>query len=151
MTNQEAAALFLELADLLDLAGELPFKSASYRKVAKGLEKLSESFGKIISEGNFAKIEGAGKAIREKLMVLALTGKFPALDKWRNHEIAKFRELIGEYHVKPRPLGVLIRKLEARDIDDFTAKISLTEPNAYTGQVRETALQIKGVITDGKR
>jgi DNA polymerase (family X) len=151
MTNQEAAALFLELADLLDLAGELPFKSFSYRKVAVSLENLGEPFARIISDNDFIKIEGAGKAIREKLTVLALTGKFPALDKWRNHEIAKFKNLIRLYDVKPRPLGVLIKKLEARDVGDFVEKIERTEPSNFSGQVRETILKIKEGITDGKR
>jgi DNA polymerase (family 10) len=150
MTNQEVAALFLELADLLDLAGELPFKSSSYRKIAASLENLSEPFGKIISNGESAKIDGAGKAIREKLTVLAVTGKFPALDKWRNHDIAKFRELLERFPVKPRPLGTLIRKLGARNIDDFTAKIEAANLENFTGQVRETALKIKEVIPNEK-
>jgi DNA polymerase (family X) len=151
MTNHEVANLFLELADLLDLAGELPFKSSSYRKIAVSLEKLSEPFGKIISDGESAKIDGAGKAIREKLTVLAVTGKFPALDKWRNHDIAKFRQLLERYPVKPRPLGTLIRKLGAHDVDDLTAKIELINLDNYTGQVRETALKIKEVIANGER
>jgi DNA polymerase (family X) len=151
MTNHEVADLFLELADLLDLAGELPFKSSSYRKIAASMENLSEPFGKIISNGESAKIEGAGKAIREKLTVLAVTGKFPSLEKWRNHETAKFRELLERFLVKPRPLGTLIRKLEARDIDDLISKIELIDLDNYTGQARETALKIKEVIANAKR
>jgi DNA polymerase (family X) len=151
MTNHEVADLFLELADLLDLAGELPFKSSSYRKIAASLEKLSEPFGKIISNGEFEKIEGAGKAIREKLTVLAVTGKFPSLEKWRNHETAKFRELLERFPVKPRPLGTLIRKLGARNSDDFMAKIETADLENYTGQVRETALKIKEVIGNGEK
>jgi DNA polymerase (family X) len=151
MTNNEVAALFLELADLLDLAGELPFKSSSYRKVAISLENLAEPFGKIIGNNDFAKIEGAGKAIREKLTVLAVTGKFPSLEKWRNHEMAKFRELVGEYHIKPRPLGVLIRKMEANNIEDFKFKINEVDPGKFTGQVKEMALHIKEVLANGKQ
>lgn len=150
MTNHEAANLFSELADLLDLAGELPFKSSSYRKIAVSLERLSEPFGKIISNSEFERIEGAGKAIREKLTVLAMTGKLPALEKWRNHDIARFLELIRTYDVKPRPLGILIKKLGARDIEDFNDKMGQADLADFSGQVRETALMIKEVISHGR-
>lgn len=149
MTNHEVSLLFLELADLLDLAGELPFKSSSYRKVAKNLEDLAEPFTRIISDNDFAKIAGAGKAIREKLTVLAVTGKFPAMEKWRNHEVAKFRELIALYKIKPRPLGILIKKLEASDKEDLIGKIQRIDLANLSGQVRETALKIKEVVADG--
>lgn len=142
--------MFLELADLLDLAGELPFKSSSYRKVAKSIKDLAEPFARIISDNDFVKIDGAGKAIREKLTVLAVTGKFPSLEKWRNHEIAQFQELIGRYEVKPRPLGVLIKKLGARDIEDFYGKIEQVDLSDFSGQVRETASKIKEVISHGR-
>jgi len=151
MTNHEASQLFLELADLLDLAGELPFKSSSYRKVAFSLANLTEPFTRIISDNDFIKIDGAGKAIREKLTVLALTGKLPALEKWRNHDMAKFRELAALYDVKPRPLGTLIRKLQARDIDDFMKKIEQADLANFSGQVQATAAKIKGAIADGKK
>lgn len=150
MTNHEVSLLFLELADLLDLAGELPFKSSSYRKVARSLENLKEPFARIISDNDFIKIEGAGKAIREKLTVLAVTEKFPALEKWRNHEMARFRELVTIYDVKPRPLGVLIKKLGAMDIEDFKEKIKRANLTDFSGQVRETASKIKEVISNGR-
>lgn len=150
MTNHEVSRLFLELADLLDLAGELPFKSSSYRKVAKSLENLAEPYTRIISDGKFVKIDGAGKAIREKLTVLAVTGKFPVLEKWRNHEVAKFIELLKIYKVKPRPLGVLIKKLGARDIREFNQKIEQANLADFSGLVRETALIIKEVISSGQ-
>jgi len=145
MTNIEAAAMFIELADLLDLAGELPFKSASYRKVARSLGELSEPFGQIISAGNFHQIDGAGKAIREKLTAMALTGKLPALEKWRQHKAAGFYEALKRYQVKPRPLGALIKKCEARDIKDLLEKIDKHGIDSFTGQMRETAIKIKEV------
>jgi len=139
MNNSEAAGMFLELADLLDLAGELPFKSASYRKVAVSLKHLDESYDKLVKTGEFEKIPGAGKAIREKLIAMAETGQMPALEKWRNHEIAVFYPWQYDLKLKPRPMGVLIKKLMAEDFKDLILKLKDHDIGKLTGQTRETA------------
>ena len=142
MTNQEAAILFIELADLLDLAGELPFKSNSYRKVARSLNELEEPFDTIVKAGNWERIPGAGKAIKEKLTQLANAGKISALEKWRKHEIAAFYSWMTTLDLKPRPLGMLIRKLQASDFKDLLNKLNGYDIKKLTGQSRETAIKI---------
>jgi DNA polymerase (family 10) len=139
MTNNEAAEMFLELADLVDLAGELPFKATSYRKVAKSLRDLKEPFSEIAKTKKWTQIPGAGKAIREKLSELVNTGKIPALDKWRKQEIALFYPNIAALGLKPRPLGLLIRKLKARDFEELLEKLHGCDIKDFTGQSRETA------------
>ena len=79
--------MFAELADILDLAGELPFKSASYRKVADSLRNLETPFDQIVETGEYDKIPGAGNAIKEKLKSMAYTDELPTLVKWRKREI----------------------------------------------------------------
>jgi len=142
MNNDQAAALFNELADILDLAGELPFKSASYRKAAQSLLILDEPFHQIVSRGDYSKVLGAGKAIKEKLMALALTQKLPALEKWRQHKIASFLPAIKKYELKPRALGMLAKRLDATDLDDLIIKLRSAEMEKFIGQVKETALKI---------
>ncbi|MCP4584053.1 MAG: hypothetical protein GY839_20770 [candidate division Zixibacteria bacterium] len=139
MNNAEASKLFLELADLLDLAGELPFKSASYRKVAFSLQNLDRCYDKLVKAGEFEKIPGAGKAIKEKLIAMVETGQLPALEKWRNHEIAIFYPWLYDLKLKPRPLGILIKKLEATDFKDLITKLKNHDIGKLTGQSRETA------------
>ncbi len=109
MNNQQAADLFNELADRLDLAGELPFKSAAYRKTASALLALEEPFTKVVAEGRFELIPGAGKAIKEKLIRLISSGRLEALEKWRQHETGRFFDLLAQTGVKPAALARLIK------------------------------------------
>ena len=139
MTDNEAADLFLELADLLDLAGDLPFKASSYRKVAAGLRDLDTPFAQLVSNGRFDKIPGVGKAIREKLKTLAETGKLPALEKWRKHEIGIFYPWMITLKLKPRSFGLLIRKLEVADFKELLAKLKRQDISKLAGQAKEAA------------
>ena len=139
MNNSEAAELFLELADLLDLAGELPFKASSYRKVAVSLQNLDEPFEIVVKENRFDKIPGAGKAIKEKLKAIAETGRLPSLEKWREHEVYQFYPWLEVYNVKPRQLGMLARKLEAVDIKDLQRKLKGYDLQKLVGKSKQTA------------
>ena len=142
MNNFEAAAMFLELADLLDLAGELSFRSSSYRKAASSLSNLEKSFEDVVKNGEFDKIPGVGKAIKEKLKVIAETGSLPTLEKWRKDKVYLFYPWLEVYGVTPRPLGILIRKLDASDIKDLQAKLRGFELKKLTGQSKMIAKEI---------
>jgi DNA polymerase (family 10) len=142
MTNQEIASQFLELADILDLAGELPFKPNSYRKVASSLQKLQEPWTDIVAKGKFDKIPGAGKAIRVKLIAIANIGSLPALEKWRRREIYAFYPWLKLLGIEPRPLGMLIRKLDAKNTKDLLMKLRDFDLKVLTGKTKQTAKYI---------
>ena len=142
MDNAQAADMFFELADLLDLAGELPFKAAAYRKVALSLQRLGVPLGEIVATGKYDKIPGAGRAIREKLANIVATGKLPALDKWREHKMADFYPWLDLMKIRPRPLGLLAGKLGATEMKELIIKLRDYNLKALTGQVKETAEKI---------
>jgi len=151
MTNSDVAALFLELADLLDLAGELPFKAISYRKVALGLNDLGQSWREVVRTGSFDKIPGTGKAIREKLTTIYETGKLPTLEKWRQHPVAAFRPMLEAFSVSPRPLGLLVKKLEASSPENLMLKLKRSEDKKLGGQAGKVAQQMLKVLMKVKR
>lgn len=140
MNNHEAAQMFLELADLVDLAGELPFKARSYRKVADSLKELDVAFQDVVR--NNGKITGAGRAIMEKLRSMAETGKMPSLEKWRQHEVYVFYPWLSRYDIQPRPLGALARGFKADDFDDLLRKLRACDLNKLIGQTRQAARRI---------
>jgi len=144
--------MFLELADLLDLAGELPFKAAAYRKVALQLQQINIPITEIVGKGSYDNIPGAGKAIKEKLANIVATGKLPALDKWREHGVARFYPWLTVFKIKPRPLGIIARKFEAQDMKELIDKLHNSDLKALTGQAKETAKKIveSGTLGDDR-
>ena len=77
MENQEIAKIFHEIADLLDIKGENPFKVRSYRNAAHTIEGLAVSLESIveIDEGKLEDIPGIGKGMHEKIVEIVRTGR----------------------------------------------------------------------------
>lgn len=74
MTKAEIITIFRELAVLLELKGENPFKAAAYKKAAQGLESLDEDLSPVVAAGRIAHIPGIGPAIAKKIEELVKTG-----------------------------------------------------------------------------
>jgi len=87
--NSEIARIFWQIAELLELKGENPFKVRAYQKVARNLEGLSQNLEEIYKTGGLKALEevpGIGEAIASHIVELLQTGK-----------IKKYRELLKEF------------------------------------------------------
>lgn len=82
-SNVEAAELFREIADLLDLLGER-FKPEAYRRAARSIESLTEDLGSVAARGELRSIPGVGEAIEEKIREYLATGKVPYYERLRS-------------------------------------------------------------------
>jgi DNA polymerase (family X) len=89
ISNRELAALFGELADIMELAGENFFKIKAYRQAAGVIEKADDNIAELPSE-KLLEMPGIGKAISEKIAEARTTGTFPTLEKWRATGFAEF-------------------------------------------------------------
>lgn len=75
MRNLEIAALFNEIADLLEIKGESPFRVNAYRRAARSLENLAEDVEQVADRGELDQIPGIGKSLAEKISEYLRTGK----------------------------------------------------------------------------
>ena len=75
MDNGTAAEILLNIATLLELKGENPFKTRAYSNVARTIEMLPEPLDKIVAEGRLGEIAGIGEALQKKIHELVTTGK----------------------------------------------------------------------------
>ena len=64
-----------EIAVLLELKGENPFKSRAYVNAARTLENLNESLAQVVAENRLGEIKGIGEALQKKITELVTTGK----------------------------------------------------------------------------
>ncbi|WP_420460747.1 helix-hairpin-helix domain-containing protein [Neolewinella sp.] len=93
MTNPEIARHFRELAKLMELHGDNPFKIRSYTNAYNKLRKDERDLADM-SEAELQKLEGVGKAIAGKIHELATTGKMETLEKWRAQTPEGIREML---------------------------------------------------------
>src|SRR3954466_6471999 len=75
MDKNQVAQILINIATLLDLKGENPFKSRAYQNAARALETLEEPLEKVIKEERLAAVKGIGESIAQKILDLVSTGK----------------------------------------------------------------------------
>lgn len=82
MENQTIASIFNQIADLLDIQGENPFRIRSYRAAARMIEDLPENLADTRSDGkDLTKLPGIGRELSEKIDEIIKTGKLGFLDE----------------------------------------------------------------------
>jgi DNA polymerase (family 10) len=81
MNNRELAETFTLIADLLEIKGEIIYKTLAYRKAAESLTSLGRDAREYWKEGKLEDIPGVGVAIAEKIDELLSTGKLGFLQK----------------------------------------------------------------------
>ncbi|HEU4679778.1 MAG TPA: helix-hairpin-helix domain-containing protein, partial [Terrimicrobiaceae bacterium] len=84
MTKDEIAGVLENIARLLELKGENPFKIRAYANAARALETLGDDLPRMITEDRLRDVEGIGKAIAEKITTLSQTGRLEYYDQLRD-------------------------------------------------------------------
>lgn len=84
MNKDQIAAIFENIARLLELKGENPFKIRAYTHAVRALETLSEPVETLVAEERVSSVDGIGKAISEKITELVQTGRLAYYDKLRD-------------------------------------------------------------------
>ncbi len=77
LDQKQVAAILREMAVLLELKGENPFKVRAYENASRILEGLSDDLETLVNSGEITKIKGIGSGIAEKIQILLETGHLP--------------------------------------------------------------------------
>jgi DNA polymerase (family 10) len=84
MRNVEIVRVFQDIADLLEMKGENPFKIRAYRKAARTIDGLPREVEIYLDEGfNLKSIPGVGDAIARKISELVSTGHLKFYEELR--------------------------------------------------------------------
>ena len=75
MTKDQIAEILTDIATLLELKGENPFKSRAYVNAARALELSTEPLEKFFGADSTARVKGVGDGIHTKICELLQTGK----------------------------------------------------------------------------
>lgn len=122
MTNKELADVFTLVADLLEIKGEVVYKTLAYRKAADSLLHLGRDITEIWKEGGqkaLMEIPGVGKAIAEKTDELLTTGKLGYLEKLQKEVPARLAELLQIPDLGPKKVGLFYKELGITTLDEL--------------------------------
>ncbi|MCX6340560.1 MAG: DNA polymerase/3'-5' exonuclease PolX [Candidatus Aureabacteria bacterium] len=122
MENREIADIFEEIADILDIRGENPFRIRSYRNAARAIGDMSESVAAMVREGkDIETIPGIGKSIDEKIREIVTTGKLKFLNELRASLPKGLTELLRIEGLGPKKVKLFYEKMKIDSVDKLEA------------------------------
>jgi DNA polymerase (family X) len=119
MTKSQIAEVLEEIATLLELKDENPFKIRAYANAARSLETFGGNLSDLQDEEALAKIPGIGKAIAAKVKELAATGKLKYLEELRAEFPAAILELFSISGLGAKKIKALYDQLHITSIEQL--------------------------------
>ncbi|HSW43360.1 MAG TPA: DNA polymerase/3'-5' exonuclease PolX [Patescibacteria group bacterium] len=119
LTNAELAAIFHEIGSLLEVKGELVFKTVAYHRAADAIAHSPHEIAREYREGRPPAIPGVGSAISDKIAELAATGRLGFLDRIHGELPATLVELLEVPGVGPKTVRLLWERLGIETLDDL--------------------------------
>lgn len=119
MKNQLVADTLYMIADLLDLKGDLFFKTRAYRMAAQTIEALDEDVEKLVAQGTLRSIPGIGEALAKKITELVRTGKLGYLEQLKKEIPAGLIDLLGISGLGPKKVAALYKNLRIITLEEL--------------------------------
>src|SRR5687768_17298460 len=119
--NDELARIFYELGDMLEIQGEVAFKTGAYRRAADNIAHASVDVARAYRAGNPPRLAGVGKAIDEKLAELADTGRLRYYERLRRDVPPSVVTLLQVPGLGSRTAGELWRQAGISSLEELEA------------------------------
>jgi DNA polymerase (family 10) len=125
MKNSEAAKVFQDIADLLELKGENVFKIRAYQKAARAIEHYPRELESMVEEGQgLQSIPGVGEAIAKKATELITTGKLGYYENLKAEFPQGITNLLTVPGVGPKTANKLSSELGISSVDELERAIN---------------------------
>lgn len=132
-TNQQLANTFTLIGDLLEIKGEIIYKTLAYRKAADSLTELGRDVEDIWQEEGIKGLQaipGVGKAIAEKIEELLTTGELGFLNRLGEEVPLSLADLLEISGLGPKKVGLFWKELDITTLDEL-------ETAARAGELRK--------------
>jgi DNA polymerase (family 10) len=117
MKNREIAKIFNDIADLMEIKDENPFKIRAYRKAALNLEALSQDLDILIRENHLTSIPGVGKDLADKIKEYISSGKINTLEELKKEVPKELLDLIKIPGLGPRKVKLLYKEMGISSVE----------------------------------
>jgi DNA polymerase (family 10) len=122
MTKKAIADILGEIATLLELKGENPFKVRAYQAGGRAIEAMEEAeLKRLVDAGQLNTVQGIGAALAQKIEELFTTGRLEYFDTLRASVEPGLVEMLQIPGLGPKKIKLLHEKLGIASIDSLTA------------------------------
>lgn len=123
--NIDIATQFNELADLLEVKDENPFRVRAYRNAARLIKNLSHEVADLVKQGeDLTAFPGIGDDLAEKITTIVKTGELPLLKQVRKKVPRALSEMMRIPDLGPKRVKILYEKLKIKSIDALNKAIA---------------------------
>jgi len=152
MNNKQLAGVFTLIANLLEIKGEIIYKTLAYRKAAESLDTLGREASEYWKEGKLADIPGVGKAIAEKIDELLNTGKLEFLEKLKKEVPESLAGWLQVPSLGPKKIALIWKTLNITTLPELeaAAKAGKLRDMPGMGAKSETAI-LEGIASLSRR
>ena len=109
MANAQIAQAFNEIAELLELKGENPFRIRAYRRAALNIEGMAQDLA-ALSEAELAALPGIGKDLAAKIRQHVATGRIDLHEELKKEIPAGLLDILHVPGVGPKTAKMLFEK-----------------------------------------
>ena len=119
MENKEVARVLAEIAELLELAGENPFKIRAYAQGARIIEAQDRAVSELIAGGDLARIKGIGSTLSQQITQLVREGAIPLHQELKKTFPQGIRDMLRVPGLGPKKVKELIDQLGLRSLGEL--------------------------------
>ena len=152
MNNRQLADTFTLVANLLEIKGEIIYKTLAYRKASESLMGLGREANEYWKEGKLEDIPGVGKAIAEKIDELLRTGKLGFLEKLKKEVPEDLATWLPVQSLGPKKIAMIWKTFGITTLAELeaAAKEGKLRDLPGMGSKSEAAI-LEGIASLGRR
>lgn len=129
--NADIAAVFEEIADLLEIKDENPFRIRAYRNAARTVSELGRDLAVVLErEGELPKLPGVGADLAGKIREICARGTCALLERLHRELPPAISELLKIPGLGPKRVRQLYDSLDVKTVEDIRRA-------AGAGRIRE--------------
>jgi len=139
MENSEIAEVLSDLANLLEIKGENPFRIRSYQSAIRMIEDLALNLADLVEQGeDLTTIKGIGKGIAEKIAEIVETGTCKALEQAKKDVPGTLLDLLTLEGMGPKKVKLVYEKLGVDSVDKLEAAAKAEQLRGLPGMGAKT-------------
>lgn len=117
--NKEIATIFNDIADILEILDENPFKIRAYRNASRNISSLNEDVANFKEQEELKTIKGIGRDLSEKIHEYIETGSIEYYETVRQRVPDSIKELLSIRGIGPKFVSNIFQNYNVQSVEDL--------------------------------
>jgi len=146
MKNLEVAEIFRNIAKILEIKGDNPFRIRAYERAAQNIEGITEDIENFVQKDTLSEIPGVGKDLADKIKEINKTGKLKFYEDLRKTILEGLLDLLNIPSIGPKTAKLLYDELKIKSVCDLETAIKNNKLQGIFG-IKEKTIEniLKGI------